>query len=139
MKKLFFCILFLIIVTFSVNFVTAQNTPDFFELRIADFMPLRNTFPNMDDYAYVQRFEAALTDLENASQGGEISHVQLRLYWYVDANDSSTWNYPILGSNDTSQQELMNNWRKWYFGEGVPSSYQTAIERIKAHGFKVEI
>ncbi len=115
-----------------------SGTVGYFSMRIVDFMPLRDTFPNMDDNIYVQRYEATINELASASPNGEITHVQLRLYWQVDPANEADWNYPRLGSPDSSQAELMNSWRRWYFGEGLPAG-QSAIERIKARGFKVSI
>ncbi len=117
---------------------TPLGTVDYFSIRLVDFMPLRDTFPNMDDRIYVQRYQATIDELASASTNGEITHVQLRLYWQVDPSNTTDWNYPRLGSPDTSQAELMNSWRRWYFGEGLPDG-ESAIERIKARGFKVSV
>jgi len=137
---------------FSISFfivpINAQ-TVDTFSIRIADFMPVRITQPDMDNPVY---WQPTLDDLAVASPNGEITHVQLRLYWHCRYNSgpppaeptNAEWNNPQLGSTDgqadgTSQWEVMQNWRSWYFCNPVPASGKCAIQRIREAGFKVEI
>ena len=111
-----------------------------FGLRIADMM-VDIVRPNFDDNAYATMWQSALNDLKAASPNGEINYVQLRIFWKVDPNTRSTWEFPTLGSNDYTQQTVMNNWQRWLFGIGDPSlAYgPSAAERIHNAGFRLEI
>lgn len=111
-----------------------------FGFRIADMMVdlLR---PDFDDQWYSTYWQAALDDLVSASSNGEITHAQLRIFWRVDPNNRSTWEYPELGSNDPSQQIVMDNWKRWLFGVGDPplAHGPSAMERIRSAGSKLEL
>lgn len=123
----------------SSGFFGVPSDVEWFGFRIADFMPVRSTMPDMDDSIQTNYWQSALNDLVAASPNGEITHVQLRLYWTVDRTDYETMSYPYLGSGDSSQAILMNNWRSWYFGNPAPSTGKSAIQRIREAGLKVEI
>ena len=111
-----------------------------FGFRIADMM-VDLLPPDFDDKWYSAAWQAALDDLASASPNGEITHVQQRIFWRVDPADRSTWEYPQLGSNDPSQQNVMNNWTRWFFGAGdQPLVYgPSAAQRIRQAGFKLEL
>ena len=96
--------------------------------------------PDFDDKWYSTYWKEALDDLTAASSGGEITHVQLRIWNYYDAANQTDWNYPRLGSNDPGQSPIMEQWKRWYFGEGDPPlAYgPCAAERIHMKGFKLE-
>jgi hypothetical protein len=123
----------------TLGFIGTPGSVGFFSIRIADFMPVRDTFADMDDARQAGYFQSALDDLKAASSKGEITHVQLRLYWTIDRASYETMSYPYLGSGDSSQADLMNNWRSWYFGNPTPATGKSAIQRIREAGFKLEI
>lgn len=111
-----------------------------FGFRIADIM-VDILLPNFDDRSYSSNWQAALDDLAATSPNDEITHVQLRIFWKIDPNNRSTWEHPTLGSNDPTQQAVMNNWKRWLFGAGTPSlAYgPSAVQRIRQAGFKLEL
>ena len=117
-----------------------------FGFRIADMMAdlIR---PNFDDKAYAGYWEAALADLATASPNGEITHVQIRIWWNLPAlpgeGTAEDWIAPRLGTRDGGQQPTMDNWKRWLFGYiesgDPPLAYgPSAIERIHQAGFKFE-
>jgi len=101
-------------------------------------MPVRDTYYDMDNPTQAARFQAALDALKAASPNGEITHVQIRLYWTVDRTSYETMSHPYLGSTDPGQQTIMNNWRRWIFGNPPPATGRSVIQRIKDAGFKIE-
>lgn len=112
-----------------------------FGFRIADMMAdlLR---PDFDDRSYSTSWQQALDDLAEASPNGEITHVQMRIWWDL-SDDFIT---PQLWSLDGAQNPIMQdeNWKRWYFGyiapEDPPLAYgPCALERIRAKGFKYEL
>lgn len=107
-----------------------------FDYRIADFMPVRNSYADMDDVVQAGYFQTTLNDLLAASPNGEITHVQLRIYWDYTRDAGML---PFLGSGDPPQINITNNFRRWLFGNPTPNSGKGAIQRIKEAGFKVEI
>ncbi len=133
-------------ITLSLSIVSVKaQTVDTFSIRIADFMPVRVTQPDMDNPV---GWQEALDDLAAAAPNGEITHVQLRGYWHCRYNSGvlgeptpEEWETPMLGSTDAPQTEVMQNWRSWYFCNPRPQGGigLCAIERIRNAGFKVEI
>lgn len=123
----------------SRGYISIPDEVPWFSIRIADFMPVRDTYADMDDSRQASYFQAALDDLASASPNEEITHVQLRLYWTIDRTSYETMSHPYLGSADPSQAELMNNWQSWYFGNPTPTTGKSAIQRIREAGFKLEI
>jgi len=121
-------------------FVPAAQYVRPFGFRIADMM-VDILSPNFDEEEASSNWQAALDDLAAASPNGEITHVQLRIFWKVDPTNRSTWEYPTLGSNDPTQQTVMNNWQRWLFGKEDPSlAYgPSAAQRIRQAGFKLEL
>lgn len=137
-----------------------------FGFRIADMMTDLLT-PNFDYEPEATAWQAALDDLAAASPNGEITHVQLRIWWslLIDEYGNAGDNFitPKLGSNDGNGNEwgtqwsimrrkMTDNgnpipadpehpiWQRWYFGQGVPLAYgPCAVERIREKGFKVEL
>jgi len=139
--------------TTSMTTTTTPLPTGMFNYRIADFMPVRVTQPNMDDPLPLSWWQQALDDLVAASPNGEITHVQLRGYWHCRYNSGiegeptyEEWETPMLGSTDGqsyggSQWEVMQNWRSWYFCNPRPQNGAglCAVERIRNAGFKLEI
>lgn len=109
-----------------------------FGVRIADMM-VDILFPNFDSSSYASSWQRALDDLAKASSNREITHVQLRIFWEIDPDNRTSWEYPQLGSLDSTQQQVMNNWKKWLFGSPAPTYGPSAAERIHNAGFKVEL
>jgi len=64
----------------------------------------------------------------------------MRIWYHYDVDNQTDWNYPRLGSNDSGQSPIMEQWKRWYFGEGDPPlAYgPCAAERIHQKGFKFE-
>ena len=141
--------------------VKAQNTVGPFSIRIADMM-VDLIPPNFDYGPYSNQWQAALDDLTNASKNGEITHVQMRIFWSLvkDQYDNLGDNFitPKLGSNSSwnnswggqwlvminSSGRTTPNWKRWYFGYvasgEAPLAYgPSAIERIHAKGLKLEL
>lgn len=125
----------------STGSILYSKTVGPFGLRIADMMAdlLR---PNFDDRWFSQYWKDALYDLAAASPDGEITHVQMRIWWRL----SDGLINPVLGSNDGSQTLMMqnDNWKRWYFGYIAPGQQPlpygpSAIEQIHAKGFKFEL
>lgn len=115
----------------------SERVPQF-SIRIADFMPMLR--PDFDSSSYANNWQRALDDLKQASPNGEITHVQLRLFWHVYPLNRSTWEYPELGAHDGgSQQAIMENWQSWIFGSPPPTFSPSAAERIHNAGFNLEI
>jgi hypothetical protein len=122
--------------------IPGEVTP--FGFRIADMMAdlIR---PDFDDQWYSYYWQEALDDLETASPNGEITHVQIRIWWNLPAlpgeGDAQDWINPRLGSRDGGQSPVMDNWKRWLFGytEGSPLAYgPCALDRIRDAGFKFE-
>jgi len=137
-----------------------------FGFRIADMMTDLLP-PNFDFEPEANAWQAALNDLKAASPNGEITHVQLRIWWslLIDEYGNTGDNFitPKLGSNDGkgnewgTQWSIMRRkmtstgnqipadpntpiWKRWYFGQGVPLAYgPSAVERIHDAGLKVEL
>ncbi|MEM3378386.1 MAG: hypothetical protein QW674_05515 [Candidatus Bathyarchaeia archaeon] len=112
-----------------------------FKYRIADFM-VDIISPNIDDRQYANLWQACLDDLKTASPSNEITHIQLRTFWRIPKlDDSSTWEYPEIGAYDGpngGQQLMCNNWKKWIFGDPMPTYGPPIAKRIHDAGFKVE-
>lgn len=117
-----------------------------FGFRIADMM-VDLLPPNFDDQWYSAAWQEALDDLAHASPNGEITHVQMRMFWTINTGLDSTaedWIDPQLGSPDPGQAIIMENWKRWFFGhidpDDAPLAYgPCAIERIQQKGFKYEL
>jgi len=114
-----------------------------FGIRSADMMA-DLLMPNFDDKWYATYWQEALDDLALASQNGEITHVQMRIWWSLALSDDFI--NPILGSTDGGQSIIMQdeNWKRWYFGYIAPGKSQllygpSAIDRIRQKGFKMEL
>jgi hypothetical protein len=126
-----------------------------FGFRIADMMTDLLP-PNFDDRSSATQWEAALDDLAAASPNGEITHVQMRIWWSLkidsQGNPGDDFITPKLGSADglgnpwgTQWSIMINNtWKRWYFGciapDQQPLAYgPSAIQRLRAKGFKLEL
>ena len=110
-----------------------------FSIRIADIMT-DITLPNFDDSAYSGYWKSALNDLVAASPNGEITHVQMRIFWYL----SDGLINPVLGADNAGQIPIMQNWKRWIFGYTAPGQQPlpygpSAIEQIHAKGMKLEL
>ncbi|OYD16934.1 hypothetical protein CH330_01310 [candidate division WOR-3 bacterium JGI_Cruoil_03_51_56] len=110
-----------------------------YRYRIADFMVDLLSI-NLDDQGYANAWQQALNDLKTASPNGEITHVQLRTFWKIpDISNQSTWNTPVLGAYEDSQQVMCDNYKKWVFGYPTDPNYgPCAAKRIHDAGFKLE-
>jgi hypothetical protein len=126
-------------------FVPGIVTP--FSFRIADMMAdlIR---PDFDDQWYSSYWQAALDDLAAASPNGEITHVQIRIWWNLPElpgeGTAEDWIDPHLGSRDGGQSPVMDNWKRWLFGYIEPGDSPlaygpSAIERIRQAGLKFEL
>jgi hypothetical protein len=117
-----------------------------FGFRIADMMA-DLLLPNFDDKWYSTHWQEALDDLAEASPNGEITHVQMRIWWRINTGEgtnASDWINPQLGSADPTQGWIMQNWKRWYFGYIAPGEQPLAygpcaLERIRQKGFKFEL
>jgi len=112
-----------------------------FGFRIADIM-VDLIPPNFDDSWYENYWQQCLDDLVVASQNGETTHVQLRLFWRIDPTNRTTWEYPELGAGDApsgGQDLVMQHWQSWIFGEPEPRYDPCAAERIHNAGLNLEI
>ena len=115
---------------------------DPFSIRSADMMP-DIIAPNFDSSSYASQWQAALNDLSASSPNGEITHVQMRIYW--DLQDNLIM--PQLHSTDQEgsqwggQWYIMNEgtWKRWYFGEGSLPYGPCAAKRIHDAGFRMEL
>ena len=109
-----------------------------FQIRIADMMA-DLILPNFDNSYYTTEWQACLDDLVDASPNGEITHVQMRVWWNYSSSDTIGIN-PQLGSNDASQIPIMNTakWKQWYLGNGSVAYGTSAIQRLHAAGFGLE-
>ena len=137
-----------------------------FDYRIADMM-VDLLPPNFDYQPFATNWKNALNDLKNSSPDGEITHVQMRIFWslLIDefGNVGDNFITPKLGSTDGQggewggQWSIMrrkmtstNNqippdpntpiWKRWYFGVGVPLAYgPCASKQIHDAGLKMEL
>jgi hypothetical protein len=136
-----------------------------FSIRIADMMA-DVVNPNFDLQSEATNWANTLTDLKTAAPNGEITHIQLRIWWslLIDefGNTGDNLINPKLGSNDGNgnvwgtQWAIMRRnlvainqipadpdnpiWKRWYFGQGVPLAYgPCAAKRIHDAGFKLEL
>jgi hypothetical protein len=126
-----------------------------FSIRIADMMTdLVN--PNFDDRSSAMQWQAALDNLSAASPNGEITHVQMRVWWSLmidnQGNPGDNFITPRLGSTDgignpwgTQWSIMMNDtWKRWYFGYIAPGQQPLpygpgAIQRLRNKNFKLEL
>jgi len=118
-----------------------------FTIRSADMMA-DLLMPNFDDRAYATLWQEALDDLGAASPYGEITHVQMRIWWRINTGSGSTasdWINPQIGSEDGSQSQIMDNenWKRWYFGYIAPGKSPlaygpSALDRIRQKGLRFE-
>jgi hypothetical protein len=128
-------------------FVDEKSYVKPFGFRIADMMA-DLIQPNFDDESSASQWQAALNDLAAASPNGEITHVQMRIWW--DLQDGFI--VPQLYSTDSygnlwgGQWVIMNNetWKRWYFGYIAPGQPPlaygpSAVQRIHGKGFKFEL
>jgi hypothetical protein len=135
--------------------VTESSYVKPFAFRIADMMTDLLP-PNFDDRSSATAWQAALDDLAAASPNGEITHVQMRIWWSLkidsQGNAGDDFITPKLGSADGignpwgTQWSIMINdtWKRWYFGYIAPGQSPlaygpSAIERLRAKGFKLEL
>ena len=126
----------------STGSISYSKTVEPFGLRIADMMA-DLLQPYFDDAWYPVYWKEALDDLATASPNGEITHVQMRIWWTL----SDGLINPVLGSKDGGPQTRImenDNWKRWYFGYIAPGQQSllygpSAIERIHAKGFKFEL
>jgi len=141
--------------TSGAIFIDEKNYVKPFGFRIADMMADLLT-PNFDDKSSASQWQAGLDDLAAASSNGEITHVQMRIWWSLkidsQGNPGDDFITPKLGSADGldspwgTQWSIMNNdtWKRWYFGYIArgqqPLAYgPSAIQRLRDKGFKMEL